>query len=332
MMPRQTRHTLVVAGDVGWCVDGDEDDGVEEMMELFQRVPLKNVSSQVNSKVGNSTVPRDSHNQNGLHGHSNSFVQVVKMGHQSNTVVEDQKPALVLDDSCNLDMTSLSVVGNIKEFVSLPNIKNILAAEGFDDIDIRCIGGFWVLFQFVANIQKDKFLAHVGVGSWFTKLQHASINFILDETVTWIDIESVPLCVWSHNTFVRIASKWGSLLNDEDEEAPFFHRKRLWWTPDFNECEDDFTDSDNESSGVNNEETKNKAISDVDSEVEEIPETIFEWKGDVIVMGDFNDVRSQEERFCSIFNAQGAAAITPRLCENTRRNIMDIITTQWSQQ
>ncbi|GKD16496.1 hypothetical protein Tco_1205654 [Tanacetum coccineum] len=47
-------------------------------------------------------------------------------------------------------------------------------------------------------------------------------------------------------------------------------------TPDFNECEDDFTDSDNESSGVNNEETKNKEISDVDSEVEEIPKTIFE--------------------------------------------------------
>ncbi|GJT09595.1 RNA-directed DNA polymerase, eukaryota, reverse transcriptase zinc-binding domain protein [Tanacetum coccineum] len=274
----------------------------------FQRVPLNNVSSQVNSKVGKSTVPGDSHNQTGVHGHSNSFVQAVKMGHQSHTVVEDQKPALVLDDSCNLYMDlSLSVVGKIKEFASLPNIKNILAAEGFDDIDIRYMGGFWVLFQFVSNIKKDKFLAHVGVGSWFTKLQHASSNFKLDERVTWIDIEGVPLCVWSHNTFVRIASKWGSLLHDEDEEAPFFHRKRLcikttsediifesfkiifkgknfWirakevtgWTPNFNECEDDFTDSDNESSGVNNEETKNKAISDVDSEVEEIPETIFE--------------------------------------------------------
>ncbi|GKB93197.1 nucleotide-binding alpha-beta plait domain-containing protein [Tanacetum coccineum] len=145
----------------------------------FQRVPLKNVSSQVNSKVGNLTVPRDSHNQTGVHGHSNFFVQVVKMGHQSHIVVEDQKSALVLDDSCNLHMTSLSVVGKIKEFVSLANIKNILAAEGFDDIDIRCMGGFWI----------------------------------------------------------RAKEATG-------------------WTPDFNECEDDFTDSDNESLGVNNEETK----------------------------------------------------------------------------
>ncbi|GJU32618.1 RNA-directed DNA polymerase, eukaryota [Tanacetum coccineum] len=32
------------------------------------------------------------------------------------------------------------------------------------------------------------------------------------------------------------------------------------------------------------------------------------WKGDVIVMGDFNEVRTTKERFGSIFNARGAAA------------------------
>ncbi|GJY59025.1 hypothetical protein Tco_0458917, partial [Tanacetum coccineum] len=47
------------------------------------------------------------------------------------------------------------------------------------------------------------------------------------ERVTWIDIEGVPLCVWSHNTFSRIASIWGSLLYDEDEGSSHFHRKRL---------------------------------------------------------------------------------------------------------
>ncbi|GKF86559.1 RNA-directed DNA polymerase, eukaryota, partial [Tanacetum coccineum] len=35
---------------------------------------------------------------------------------------------------------------------------------------------------------------------------------------------------------------------------------------------------------------------------------IDRWKGDVIIMGDFNEVRCQEERFGSIFNSQGAAA------------------------
>nr|GFD31711.1 RNA-directed DNA polymerase, eukaryota [Tanacetum cinerariifolium] len=34
---------------------------------------------------------------------------------------------------------------------------------------------------------------------------------------------------------------------------------------------------------------------------------IDRWKGDVIVMGEFNEVRTQEQRFGSIFNAHWAA-------------------------
>nr|GEU86658.1 RNA-directed DNA polymerase, eukaryota [Tanacetum cinerariifolium] len=34
------------------------------------------------------------------------------------------------------------------------------------------------------------------------------------------------------------------------------------------------------------------------------------WKGDVIVMGDFNEVRLAEERFDSIFNARGLLLLT----------------------
>ncbi|GKF84289.1 RNA-directed DNA polymerase, eukaryota, partial [Tanacetum coccineum] len=35
---------------------------------------------------------------------------------------------------------------------------------------------------------------------------------------------------------------------------------------------------------------------------------ISRWKGDVLVMGDFNEVRLKEERYGSIFNTHGAAA------------------------
>ncbi|GJU17987.1 RNA-directed DNA polymerase, eukaryota [Tanacetum coccineum] len=86
----------------------------------------------------------------------------------------------------------------------------------------------------------------------------------------------VPVCAWSQNTFARIASKWGSLLHDVDEETAFFHRKRLWWTPDLDKCDKAFNDSDNESLGVNSEEIKSKANSEVDSDVKEILKTIFE--------------------------------------------------------
>ncbi|GJY80362.1 RNA-directed DNA polymerase, eukaryota, reverse transcriptase zinc-binding domain protein [Tanacetum coccineum] len=169
-----------------------------------------------------------SHNVNGTFRPSNSYVHVVTKGHLSQPVAKDLKSALVLDDDCafNSDL-SLAVFGKLKEFESLSNIKKSLATEGFADVVIRYMGGYWILLQFNTITTKDKFMAHVGVNSWFSKLQHASHDFKIDERVTWIDLEGVPLCVWSHNTFVRISSKWGSLLHEEEDEETHFHRKRI---------------------------------------------------------------------------------------------------------
>nr|GEW94428.1 RNA-directed DNA polymerase, eukaryota [Tanacetum cinerariifolium] len=148
---------------------------------------------------------------------------------------------------------SLSVFGKLKEFGSLANIKTLLASKGFDDTVIQYMGG-------------------------------------------------IPLRFWTHNTFDRISSKWDSLLHVEDDDAPCFHRKRIciktalddtifetfkiivkgkifWirakevtgWTPDFNIEEDDFSDSDVESLQAKNNDNYNKD----DSDIEEVPETIF---------------------------------------------------------
>nr|GEV43443.1 RNA-directed DNA polymerase, eukaryota [Tanacetum cinerariifolium] len=45
--------------------------------------------------------------------------------------------------------------------------------------------------------------------------------------VTWVEIEGVPLKMWSENTFTRIASKWGVLLHVDDQEERCFQRKRV---------------------------------------------------------------------------------------------------------
>ncbi|GJR86115.1 RNA-directed DNA polymerase, eukaryota [Tanacetum coccineum] len=140
------------------------------------------------------------------------------------------------------------------------------------------------------------------------------------KAVTWIDLEGVPLCVWSHNTFVRISSKWGSLLHEEEDEETHFHRKRIcikttldenifetfkiivkgkifWirakevtgWTPDFNDCDEDLSDTDDDAQSVKSEDNTKNVISDVDSEIEEIPETIFE-------QADHGDIKSTAEK------------------------------------
>ncbi|GKC69722.1 hypothetical protein Tco_1115605 [Tanacetum coccineum] len=55
----------------------------------------------------------------------------------------------------------------------------------------------------------------------------ASNDFIIDGRVTWVEIEGIPLKMWSENTFNRIASIWGTLLHVEDQEDECYHRKRI---------------------------------------------------------------------------------------------------------
>ncbi|GJX94114.1 hypothetical protein Tco_0348700 [Tanacetum coccineum] len=199
----------------------------------FQRLPRNNVNKQfANEKKAFSEVSRKDTRK---HGHSNSYAHAIKLGTSSKAVKEDNEPALVLDDSL----------------------------EGFDDILIRFMGGFWVMFQFRFKVLKDNFHNYVGVGSWFSKLLPGSTTFNIDEKVTWIDIGGVPLCVWSHNTFVHIYSKWGELLYDEDKEAPFFHRKRIC-------IQKTLEENIFESFKIIKEE-----ISEVGSDVDEITETNF---------------------------------------------------------
>ncbi|GJV02728.1 hypothetical protein Tco_1336297 [Tanacetum coccineum] len=67
----------------------------------------------------------------------------------------------------------------------------------------------------------------MGVGTWFSQIQQVSHDFIIDGRVTWVEIEGMPLKMWSENTFNRVASKWGVLLDVDDKEDGCLHSKRI---------------------------------------------------------------------------------------------------------
>ncbi|GKF21255.1 hypothetical protein Tco_0069893 [Tanacetum coccineum] len=72
-----------------------------------------------------------------------------------------------------------------------------------------------------------KLLQHTGVNSWFQVLQDAAHDFVSDERIVWVDIEGIPLNVWSRETFLRIGKKWGETMDIEDNFDSSFGRKRL---------------------------------------------------------------------------------------------------------
>ncbi|GJW78885.1 RNA-directed DNA polymerase, eukaryota [Tanacetum coccineum] len=128
-------------------------------------------------------------------------------------------PSMVLDDShiVHRDL-SFHVMGEAKQFMSIQKLPSILSKEGFPNVKLMYLGGLWVMVEFTSMITKEKFLQHVGVSSWFNSLSNAQLDFVSKERIVWVDIEGVPLHLWSHATFTKIGSKWG----EEDKGSKFY--------------------------------------------------------------------------------------------------------------
>nr|GEW29853.1 nucleotide-binding alpha-beta plait domain-containing protein [Tanacetum cinerariifolium] len=338
------------------------------------------------------------------------YVNAVK-GTMFGHVDSEYSPGIVLDDECvySKDL-SKSLLGRVKEFTSLMNLKTALYNEGFVDMNVRYMGGFWVMLEFSSSKLKELFRDNVGVGSWFSEIRQALISFNPDGRIVWVEVEGVPLKFWSRNALKRIAAKWGGLLDVDDIEENYYHSKRLclyskfhmnifetfkiifhdkvfWirakevpgWVPELLE-----ESNDEEQSEGGFMEDDNKLDDEVkcggDSDTIEVPETVldesigpngnksddsfgiypllnknakdkndkvneenqshkhppgftpneevnassdiedksvncngdkgieggYEWHGEVVIMGYFNEVRYKSDRFGSIFNAQGA--------------------------
>lgn len=136
-------------------------------------------------------------------------------------------PAMVLDDSCVVqrDLNNF-VMGEVKLFASIVNLRVLLSNEGFHNVNLTYLGGLWVMFELHSAETKDKFLKHVGVASWFSRLCNAQRDFVSKERIVWVDIEGVPLHAWSRSTFCKIGSKWGEVMELEDCKD-MFARKRI---------------------------------------------------------------------------------------------------------
>ncbi|GJV78097.1 RNA-directed DNA polymerase, eukaryota, reverse transcriptase zinc-binding domain protein [Tanacetum coccineum] len=225
----------------------------------FQRLPLtKNYSQSTKQTQFNSgEIKKDSC----VNRNSYSYSKVVQAG-SDRQHVKDDKPAIVLDDSClNYSDYSLAVMGKVKEFGLMSNLKLVLANEGFVNIQLKYLGGYWVMIEFFSKDSKEKFMANVGVSSWFSTIQQASNAFYVDERVTWVDIEGIPLKVW-------ICIKTKSAENISESFKIIVHGKVLWvrakevdgWVPDIVEEEESDIDTDEETMDGGIQEKKQRII------------------------------------------------------------------------
>ncbi|GJZ00331.1 nucleotide-binding alpha-beta plait domain-containing protein [Tanacetum coccineum] len=213
---------------------------------------------------------------------------------------------MVLDDDCLISRDlSHFLMGRVKEFASLAHLKMTISNEGFTDVKIQYLGEFWVMLEFTSKETMKMFQDNVSIGSWFSVIKAASLDFQLMKRIAWVEVEGIPFKLWSSKTFNRIATKWGELLDVDDEEETCYHSKRLcihtkmvrsiseefkiihkgklyWiranetpgWVPDFQDEVEDEEQDDNymKFEGLNEQ---NSNIFDDDNDVERISEIMF---------------------------------------------------------
>nr|GEX33925.1 hypothetical protein [Tanacetum cinerariifolium] len=117
------------------------------------------------------------------------------------------------------------LVGCVKDFKTISNLRIACTTEGFSGIKFTYLGGFWILLEFDSIQSCSKFLSHVGINSWFSSLRNWSPSFEVTDRVVWIDVEGLPISAWSHSNLEFFLNKWGDLVYlDSDDSNKYSSR------------------------------------------------------------------------------------------------------------
>ncbi|GJT89436.1 RNA-directed DNA polymerase, eukaryota [Tanacetum coccineum] len=149
---------------------------------------VSTVRSHVGEKVGKYSQPNKTYTNGvkNMDAAKSSFASVLNAGRNPKFVMDPSQP-IVLNDDCILERDlSCTLMGKIKDINALSNLYVILANEGFDNVNLTYLGGFWVLIDDGSSSSKEKLLKHVGVACWFTELLPANNFFVSDERLVWI--------------------------------------------------------------------------------------------------------------------------------------------------
>nr|GEU95995.1 nucleotide-binding alpha-beta plait domain-containing protein [Tanacetum cinerariifolium] len=202
-------------------------------------------------------------------GPVNSYIHAVK-GPQSMNMGMESNLVLVLDESCvNQQVYAYCLLGKVKEFASLTNLKVVLVSEGFDNVKLRYMGGFWAMLEFSSEEEES-----------FFHRKRVCIN-----TIGYFNImESFKIIYQGKAHWVRAKGFPG-------------------WVPDFVEENDEVDKFDDESLKVepNGDNLNNGDDVRGDSKIDEVPDTILKEKLSN-TNGDESSVINKEMRSEDPFN------------------------------
>nr|GEW11950.1 RNA-directed DNA polymerase, eukaryota [Tanacetum cinerariifolium] len=247
-------------------------------------------------------------------------------------------------------------VEKLKNFKVIPNIHAMLENEGFTNVNVSYMGGLWVLLKSDVSGTKEKLFKHKGVYllrlcliTPILRLSHLgdSVKIIIKGKVYWIRVNEVDS--WSP-TF-KFSENYLSSDKDEDPFGIYKilnrnHAKKSL-TNDDPKFPPGFTLEIENEQGIGEEAAQEHAMERTSQPTwlptssklliisvyapqdpvekrmlwEYLLHLIQGWDGEYVLMGDFNEVRSEHERFGTVFNTKGAKAFNTFIAQ---ANLIDL--------
>nr|GEY07158.1 RNA-directed DNA polymerase, eukaryota [Tanacetum cinerariifolium] len=251
----------------------------------------------------------------GVTGTGKSYVHVVEGNNMPGTMECDSISAIVLDDECLYSKhLSKSLLGRVKEFASLSNLKTTLMNEGNTFKQIAAKWG-----ELLDVDYQEEMCFHSKRLCLFTK--SGWVPDFLDDS----DDEDQSDDGFKDGD--RNVQDVGSFGDDSDlaEVPKTLFEESMGQKEKQSEDQFGFTPNDDTNEFCRNEENVRSVNDDnpQDSNVDEIQtgqegnsankgskdyfaHVINQWDGEVVTMGDFNKVRYKSDRFGLVFNVQGA--------------------------
>ena len=160
----------------------------------------------------------------------NSYASVVsgKANSHSQPIHETEEVVLeLLSGDFVVDNRMLACYGKARDFPTLPNLRLLCMDEGFEEVELRYVGGLWVLFEFPNAASCTNFMNNESMDHWLSEKRVWDRNFVPKDRVVWLDIECLPIRAWSKSAFRKIVSKWGVVLHLDDALGEDVYKNRV---------------------------------------------------------------------------------------------------------
>ncbi|CAI9283608.1 unnamed protein product [Lactuca saligna] len=112
-------------------------------------------------------------------------------------------------------------------FSTLPNLRVLCLDEGFDNFEMKYVGGLWVLIEFTTKNACNNFMSNQAINHWILEKRAWDRTFVPSKRVVWVDVEGVPLSTWSKDPFRKILSKWGTIAQLDDDLGEDIFKNRV---------------------------------------------------------------------------------------------------------